>query len=265
MRRPPAMQIPLRALAALVLTIALCACGTDSPASSGGGMVDATGDWQLTSGRVDGAAFPVVADSPITMTVEGMRIGGRSACNAYGGEIVVDGGRVRFEQMSMTEMACQEPVMAAEAAYLAALGRIVGAALDGDRLVLTGPGVELDFERLAPPPIAELVGTDWVLQSIVQGDVVSSIAGEPATLRLEPGGTFKGSTGCRTFSGRWVTANGGITPTEFGMDQTECPPDLAAQDSHVTSVIEGFRASIDGQTLTLTGDGGDGLIYTAAE
>jgi hypothetical protein len=45
--------------------------------------------------------------------------------------------------------------------------------------------------------------------------------------------------------------------------QGECPADLAEQDGHIVGVLEGFRASIDGQQLTLTGDGGEGLIYRA--
>jgi hypothetical protein len=43
----------------------------------------------------------------------------------------------------------------------------------------------------------------------------------------------------------------------------ECAPDLADQDGHIWSVLEGFRASVEGDTLTLTGDGGVGLIYRA--
>jgi heat shock protein HslJ len=166
---------------------------------------------------------------------------------------------------SMTAMACEEPVMASEAAFVAALPRILDATLGGDRLTLLGPGVELAFDRLAPPPVAEMVGTDWVLESLVVGDVVSSVAGAPATLRLDAGGTFSGGTGCRTFQGRWIQASGGITPTDLAMDQTECAPALTAQDGHVIGVLEGFRASVDGQTLTLTGDRGQGLIYRAAD
>ena len=44
---------------------------------------------------------------------------------------------------SMTAMACGAPVEAVEAALAAALLRVVDAAVDGDRLTLTGPGVEL--------------------------------------------------------------------------------------------------------------------------
>jgi heat shock protein HslJ len=249
------------ALAAIIGSIVL-ACGP-GPSPSAAEPVDLTGDWQLASGTVDEAPFPVVEEAPITLSVEGREIGGRAACNHYGGELVVDGSGSRLEISSMTEMACEDPVMAAEAAYLAALPRARAAALDGDRLTLTGAGVELVFERLAPPPLAELVGTDWVLDSLVVGDAVSSVAGERATLRLDADGSFHGGTGCRTFSGRWVAASGVISPTDLAMDQTECEPALADQDSHVVSVLEGFRATVDGQTLTLTGQGGDGLIYRA--
>jgi heat shock protein HslJ len=252
-------------IGAFAVSVVVTGCGGSAAAPSAGGPVDLTGSWQLVSGTVDGVAFPVVADSPITLTIQGTTIGGRAACNLYGGELsVVDGGP-RFSLTSMTEMACEEPVMTSEAAYLAVLPRVTTGARAGDRLTLTGTDVELDFDRLAPPPIAELVGTEWVLESLVDGDAVSSVAGDRATLRLEAGGTVAGGTGCRTFSGRWIEANGGISFPEWGMDQTECDPALQAQDSHVLGVLEGFRVAIDGETLTLTAErGDDGLIYRVA-
>jgi hypothetical protein len=44
----------------------------------------------------------------------------------------------------------------------------------------------------------------------------------------------------------------------------ECPPDLQAQDDQVISVLgDGFRASVEGQVLSLTSSGGLGLVYRA--
>jgi heat shock protein HslJ len=255
----------VRKLASLVMVVAVVVGCATTPSPDGSGPVDLTGDWQLASGTVDGAPFPVVDDAPITFSVTGRDIGGRSACNEYGGEVVVDGSGSRLEMTSMTAMACEEPVMAAEAAFVAVLPRIRDATRDGDRLTLFGRDVELVFDRLEPPPVADIVGTDWVLESLVMGDVVSSVAGAPATLRFDAGGTFAGGTGCRTFSGEWIQANGGITLPSWGMDQTECDPALADQDGHVVGVLERFRATVDGRTLTLTADGGDGLIYRAAD
>jgi heat shock protein HslJ len=244
--------------------IVLGCSSTSAPTPSASGPIDLAGDWQMASGSVDGAPFPVPPGAQITLTVQGTTIGGRAACNHYGGDLAVDAdGAPHFDITSMTEMACEEPIMAAESAFLAAMPRVRSVARDGDRLSLTGQGVELLFDRLAPPPVADMVGTEWVLESLVDGDAVSSVAGDRATLRFDAGGTVRGGTGCRTFSGKWIEANGGITLPEWGMDQAECEPALQPQDSHVVGVLEGFRVAIDGQTMTLTGDG-EGLIYRAA-
>jgi heat shock protein HslJ len=255
----------LRTVVLVGLFTALTGCAPGGPSSQppgDGAVVDATGAWQMSSGVVDGAPFPVDPEAPITMTVKGSEIGGRSACNHYGAEIVVENGQIRMRPTSMTQMACPEPAMAAEAAFHAVLGRITGASRVGDRLTFTGPDVELAFDRLPPVPVAGMVGTDWVLESLISGDAVSSVAGAPATLRLDADGTFSGSTGCRTFKGRWIEANGGISHSNLAM-QGECPPDLSDQDGHVVGVLEGFRVSIDGQVMTLTGERGEGLGYRA--
>jgi heat shock protein HslJ len=250
-------------VATMVAALLVVGCRSTS-VDGGGGPVAADGDWQLASGAVDGAEFPVVVDAPITMTVTGSTIGGRAACNQYGGAMSADGRQPMFQVTSMTAMACAEPVMAAEAAFLGAMARVQGTTRGRDRLTLSGPGVELDFDRLRPPPLAELVGTDWVLESLVTGDTASSVAGDPATLRLEPDRSVRGSTGCRTFSGKWISANGGIATPELRVDQTECAPELADQDAHVIFVMEEFRATIDGQVLTLKGARSEGSIYRAA-
>ena len=255
----------IRTLALVGLFAALTGCssaGASKEPPGADGVVDASGAWQMSSGVVDGVGFRIIPDAPITMTVKGSEVGGRSACNHYGAAMVVEDGGLRLRVTSMTQMACPEPAMSTETAFVAAVERVTGATRDGDRLTLAGPGVELTFDRLPPVPFAALIGTDWALESLISGDAVSSVAGEPATLRLEADGTFNGSTGCRTFKGRWVEANGGITPTDLAMDG-ECPPELASQDGHVVGVLEGFRVSIDGDVLTLTGDGGEGLTYRA--
>ena len=162
-----------RTLALIGLFVALTGCasgGAPSQAPDDGAVVDATGAWQLASGVIDGVGFAIVADAPITLSVKGSEVGGRSACNHYGAEMVMEDGQLRMRVTSMTQMACPEPAMAAEAAFTVALGRITGAARDGDRLVLTGPGVELTFDRLPPVPVADMVGTDWVLESLISGE-----------------------------------------------------------------------------------------------
>jgi heat shock protein HslJ len=270
--QPLAATLLLGALVAVLLAGCAGATPSASPAGSadpgasagagGGGMVDAIGDWRLVEGSSAGVAIPIVEGSDITMTVEGSRVAGRAACNQYGGDIVVADGRVQFGPLSMTEMACAEPIMASEAAFLGALGAVRGATLDGDRLTLAGDDVRLEFERQQPIPAADLTDTDWVLDSLVTLDAVSSVSGRPAELRLGSDGSVTGSTGCRAFTGRWEEANGEIAFSDLAMDQVTCAPDLADQDDHVTTVLgDGFKAEVHGDQLVLAASSGQGLRY----
>jgi heat shock protein HslJ len=138
-----------RLLTAIVVAAAvIVGCNPrETPASTT--PISLEGGWQLASGTVDGAPFPVVAESPITLVVEGTAISGRAACNQYGGTLSVVDSAPRFSMTHMTEMACEEPAMTAETAFGAALPRITGAARVGDRLTLTGQGLELVFGRVA--------------------------------------------------------------------------------------------------------------------
>ena len=196
-----------RRVAFLAIIAGLAACGgqgVSSPPDATGDPFDPTGSWRLSSGSANGGEVPVVDDHPITMTLEGSEIGGTAACNHYGGRLTVTGGRLEITELSMTAMGCEAPVQASESAYVAALDAVDSIAGDGDQLVLSGPGVELRFDPLPAPPTAELVDTEWVLDTLFVGDVASSPFGDPATLQLSSDGSFIGSTGCRSFSGNWL-------------------------------------------------------------
>lgn len=259
------LKLPLVALSVLV-----SACGVhqgppgpSDPGASDGPIV---GDWVLTGGSIDGAGAPVLDDHRITLTITGRQIGGSAACNSYGGAIEAGADGLRLENLMQTDMACEEPAMSAESAYLAALARVRALVREGDELVARGEGVELRFAALPPPPTAELVGTQWVLDTVLVGDVAAGPMGEPATLELSADGTFSGSTGCRSFSGSWIERGDQIQAPSWGMDGTECPPELSPQDSHVVSVIgDGFIPTVDGDLLTLMDPGGIGLVYRAAD
>jgi heat shock protein HslJ len=130
--------------AAVATAILLAACRLPFATN-----VELDGSWRLTDGIHGGEPIPVVAQAPITMTIDGSEIGGHAACNIYGGTIEVDGDTVSIEALSMTEMACEEGVMASEASFMSALPLVDAANRSGDRLTFTGPDVELHF-TLAP-------------------------------------------------------------------------------------------------------------------
>ena len=251
------------------LVVVLAACGSTAVSAEPSAPLDAdpTGAWQLASATVDGRALDLLDDHPITAVIDASTIGGRSACNEYGGRIETAGDGISIGQLGGTDMACgPDEVMSLEAVYLAALGRVRAIEVIDGQLALRGAALDLRFDPLPEPPVAELVDTTWVLETMFVGDVASPPGGDPATLELRSDGTFSGSTGCRTFTGRWVEAGAQIQAPELQMGEMECPADLSEQDSHVVSVIgDGFMPSIEGDLLTLLDPGGVGLVYRAGE
>lgn len=102
-----------------------------------------------------------------------------------------------------------------------------------------------------------------MLDAVLRGDVASSVAGEPATLRLGEDGSFTASTGCRTLSGTWE-AYGDEVRLPSMRAEGDCPADLWDQDGLVTGALgDGFRAEVDGDRLTVTDEGAVGLVYRA--
>lgn len=254
------------ALAMFALGASACAPGVGGPGGPTPAAEPLDGAWELTGGMIDGVAIELVDGHRVTLVIEGSTVGGVAACNHYGGELVTDGDAVRIDAFGMTEMACAEPAMALEAAYIDALLRVEAITRSGDELVARAEGVELAFALRPPPPTADLVETRWILESLVSGEVVASPMGEPANLELRADGTFSGSTGCRSFSGEWIENGDEIDTPRWGMDGRVCPAELEAQDRHVVDVIgDGFAVLIDGDRLVISDQSGLGLAYRAEE
>jgi heat shock protein HslJ len=238
--------------------VVLTAC-----ADAGGQANDPTAiAWELASGSVDGTEIPIVDGHPITLSFTDDGAGGTAACNGYGGSYAISGSEITFSELGWTEMACTPAtVMESERIYLDSLPRVEALSTTSEELTLTGDGVLLVYGALPPVPNSELTGKVWVLDSLVQGDSVSSVAGERATLELFSDGSMLGSTGCRTLDGNYTVSGAEVVMTEMTA-HGECPDDLETQDNHVVNVLgSGFRADIDGDALNATASGGQGLTY----
>ncbi len=263
--RPMKMKqaVPVVALVLLVGCRALQGSGGPTPGSPAPNDFDLNGVWQLHSGTHDGAELPILTGSPITMTIDNNQIGGRAACNTYGGTIDIDGASVTISALSMTEMGCDQSVMAAEAAYIEALADVTGAESSDAELRLNGESVELTYSLVPPVADAELTGTTWILDTLISGDAASSVAGDPATLEFTDDGTFAGGTGCRGFDASYAADGTQVAVSDFANDDRGCAEELVPQDEHVLEVLaNGFSVAIDGNRLTLM-NGALGLGYTA--
>ena len=250
----------------IVLLVALAGCGGPAASATPEPLGDPTGTWQLVAGTSNGGELTVPEDHPITLILEASSMGGASVCNSYGAEFSLTPNGIQMGLIDQTLRGCERALEAAETAYLSSLRNVTRIGMDGGELVLTGPNVELRFQRLPAPPTAALVDVVWTLETLFVGDVAAPAEGDPATLELRSDGTFSGSTGCRMFQGTWIERGNQLHATAMDMNQSECPAELTDQDGRVVSVIgDGFVPSIEGQTLTLLDPGSIGLVYRSSE
>jgi heat shock protein HslJ len=259
------MRTPSITIVALALVLAACGDpgGTDRPGVDTEDTTTSTrpsdttpdGSWILASGA------PTVDGFPISLTLDGQQFSGRAACNQYGGTIVQSGSGWRLTEMFMTEMGCEPEVMNAEQAFITALRAVSTWSIVEGALTLEGPDEPLVFTRAPQVPTDALIGTTWILETILDGDVAATPIGDAATLLLDADGTVTGSTGCRDLSGTWIAADAQIFFPDFAADG-ECSQDVVDQDGIVVTVLgDGFRPTIEGDLLTITSMGDQGLVY----
>jgi heat shock protein HslJ len=159
-------------------------------------------------------------------------------------------------------MACAPELMEAESAYLAALGAVERAATADGYLLLTGGDAELRYRPLPEVPASDLVGTEWVLETLLDGEVASSTTGAEAVLGLAGDGTLTASTGCRGLTGSWSLEGDVVRVTGVEPEAATCGPDVAAQDEQVVAVLSAdFQVAVSEDSLTVTGADGLGLVY----
>ncbi|MEL7159027.1 MAG: META domain-containing protein, partial [Actinomycetota bacterium] len=221
--------------------------------------------WTLRAGGGSAGEIPIVDGWPLTIVFDGTNLGGTAACNGYGGTYTIDGHQLMIDGIGQTQAACEPDVLASESAYLTALLDVDAIELAGDaeggyELALSGAATELLFRAEAPVP-NEIQSRTWLLEALVRDGEAIGVAGQPAMLMIETDGSFTGSTGCRTLSGRYVEFGAELVFNEMAADG-ECPTALRDQDNHVIGVLEGgFVAEIEGDNLILTSAGNEGLRY----
>lgn len=121
------MRIIVRALAGLALIVAATACGGDDQAE----ITDRT--WQVT----ELAGQAPVEGTTLDMTITDETVAGSSGCNTYNGAATVSDDTISLgPDFAVTFMACEDPIMTQEQAYLEALSSAATFEVEGDTLTL---------------------------------------------------------------------------------------------------------------------------------
>lgn len=258
-----------RVLTGLLLLVSMAACGSEpgtsaDPASSPS-VTDSSpaptprpthdpdpslqyeGDWVLVSGESPRGPIPIVEGREITLQMTARTANGRSTCNGYGGRFWITGDAFAVKTFGADQAGCpREPGAAvAEARYFRAFMQVDHVEVDEATLRLTGPEVELVYERVPAIDRAALVDTTWV-----SGD---------HTLRLSSDGTSAITYGCVVYVGTWTTMVGRVYFPETRLKE-DCPDRGEGVSMDVTS--GDFTVEIDGGRLTIR-RGDDKVVYRA--
>lgn len=253
------MRRPLRALLPLCLTIAACANATTPSGTDPFERVT----WILDTASVEALLGEPAPDARVTIRFDGGEAGGTAACNIYGGTYTTDGGAMSIVVGSMTEMACEEPLMALEAAFVEALGSIDAFAVDGDVLTLEGGATPLRFAAEQPLP---LEGTSWRLDGLAAGtDAVTSSLADTTVTAAFTDGRVEGSTGCNEYGGAYEIDGDAIAITDVAQTQIACDDEVMAQEStFIDGLLRAASFDVDGSTLILRDADGEFVLSFVA-
>jgi heat shock protein HslJ/uncharacterized membrane protein len=152
---------------------------------------------RVPASPLEGTTWRLTSD-PLTVRFADGRASGFSGCNRFMGGFKRDGDALTVGPLAGTMMACPEPRMAIEKAFLDGLSGSHRVAIAGDRLTLTpASGSPLVFQA---EPELTLEGVTWQVTGFNNGRsaVVSAVTGTSLTLTFE-NGVVRGSSGCNTF------------------------------------------------------------------
>ena len=253
--RPGAVRSIVLILVAASLVVACSTPGT-SPSPTG-----LDGRTFLSTKVVD---HDLVPGSTVRLTFNGDQLGINAGCNHMAGAYAITDGKLTTGQMAMTDMACDEPLMAQDTWVASFVG---GAAISlaGDTLTLGHAEVTMTLtDREVADPDRPLDGTRWVVDAIVTGDAVSSVpAGVMAALTIA-NGQMQVEAGCNTGSASVTSTETTLSIGPLGLTKKGCEPAAMAVERAMTAVLSGeVGYRIEADVLTLTGDGA-GLMLRAA-
>jgi heat shock protein HslJ len=172
-------------------------------------------------------AQPVLDEPAVTATFsDDGQLSGSSGCNTYstGYERSPDDNSMTVNPaIAATMMACPEPIMQQEQAYLIALGTTTAYRIEGDELTLldsNGNAVAV-FSALVP---VELAGSSWRVLSYNNGKqaVVSVIIDTEMTADFGTDGSLTGSSGCNNYMTTYQTNGENISIAPAASTRMAC-------------------------------------------
>ncbi len=244
--------------------IILAACATTGSQQSGG---DLTGKaWALTD---LGGNAPLAGTSVTIQFKTDGTLAGSAGCNQYGGKYTTSGSNITISNVNSTMMACPQPVMDQETAYLKALGEAKTYTVKDTMLTL----LDASGKSLATYQVQSqsLAGTAWDVISYNNGKeaVTSVLASTTLTMEFGSDGTLSGNSGCNTYNGTYSVTGDQIKIGTLATTRMACEQDIMDQETQFLAALESAATySLSGTGIELRKSDGalavDGQVKSAS-
>lgn len=242
-------------LVGLIVAVPLVAsCMGDSDGLSGM-------EWTLTS--LGGAE--ALTDTSVSLSLmDDDELFGSGGCNRFTGTWESgDDGALTLNAGAMTMMACPEPIMNQETAFITALAETRSHDRDGDELTLRDEADEVlaVMNELEP---AELTGAEWEVTAYNNGQeaVVSVIADTRMTAVFDDDDQLNGNAGCNQYMTSFSTDDDSITIEPAATTRMACDQPIMDQETAYLMALEQAATFELGET-TLYLRGADGALLVS--
>lgn len=250
------MRGRLRLLLGVLLLCAGAGCGEDDSAPG-----DALADTEWRAATIAGR--PALLDVASTMNLRaGGRMDGTAGCNGYSGTWRADGDELTLEVGPMTAMACAEPVMTQEAAFVAALSATRSYRL-ADTLLELRDAEGRVVATFRPRERAQLVGQMWTVVAYSQpgGVTTTPLPGTTLTATFTADGRLTGSTGCNEYATTYTVNGPAIALQPAATTKKACAQPVMEQErAFLAALRQATTHELDERTLALMAADGSLLV-----
>ena len=237
---------------AAVIIVALAGCG-DSGEPAEFSLEDTY--WVCSAASNGEELVDLIDNSHLDIVFAGTEASGSSGCNRYSGPYTLDGNSITVGPFTSTLIACEEPLMAQETAYLAAVQSAVEFGIEGSTLTLfDADGAEVAVYEADMTP---LTGDVWLCTGYNNGQqaVVSVALDTTITIEFSEHDKATGSSGCNTYEAQYeADEEGNMELSQIAVTQMFCgSPDgiMTQEEAFLSALVTVGAFDIRGDALTL--------------
>ncbi|WP_180891042.1 META domain-containing protein [Haloechinothrix aidingensis] len=247
--------------------LALAGCGTDGAGEQAAELPEDR-TFVSTSVSEGGEPRPLAGDTGVRLTFDDGQLRAHAGCNHLHGNVRLQDGRLDVNRLGGTEIGCS-PELAEQDEWLSGfLADGPTVELDDETLVLTGGETTMVLaDSDAAEPDRALEGTRWVVDTVLDGDVASSVPRDAeAHLTFAAGGEVRGNAGCNSLDARYSATGSRLDIEQVVTTNMSCGQHVDRFERTVLDVLSGEPSyEIDGDRLTLTGEEPDRRLRLTAE